>query len=151
MYLYATKYVSESKWMGAEINAEFDSVVTAMGARDFMSSDMPSAQVEVKVAYWRKCNQIHKWFVENCQGGIDDQRSSYVGRQKLTNLIELCEQVLANNDEAHDLLPTEGGCFFGSTDYDDWYFEELKDTVNQLKSVLKNTPDDWDFSYQSSW
>jgi hypothetical protein len=24
------------------------------------------------VAYWRKANAIHKWFVDNCQDGVDE-------------------------------------------------------------------------------
>ena len=150
-YLYANKYVSDSKWIGAESNAEFDSVVTAMGAKDFMASDSASAQVQIKVAYWRKCNQIHNWFVENCQGGVDDCRESHVSREQLMELVDLCGKVLANNDDAHCLLPSQGGFFFGSTDYDEWYFNDIKETVEQLSSVLKNTPDGWDFIYQSSW
>ena len=27
---------------------------------------------EVCVAYWRKANAIHSWFVENCQDGVDE-------------------------------------------------------------------------------
>ena len=26
----------------------------------------------IEVGYWRKANQIHNWFVENIQNGIDD-------------------------------------------------------------------------------
>ena len=52
----------------------------------------------------------------------------------------------------HNLLPTAGGFFFGSTDYDEWYVEDIKDTVEQLNHVLKET----DFRteelfYNSSW
>ena len=28
--------------------------------------------IEEKVGYWRKANQIHKWFVDNIQAGKDD-------------------------------------------------------------------------------
>ena len=38
-------------------------------------------------------------------------------------------------DEVHTLLPTTDGFFFGSTDYDDWYFDGLTLVLNPTKSV----------------
>ena len=32
--------------------------------------------------YWRKANQIHKWFVDNVQGGIDDCRPYPVSQSR---------------------------------------------------------------------
>lgn len=37
---------------------------------------------------------------------------------------------------AEQLLPTQDGFFFGSTTYDEWYIEDLLDTVNALSKVL---------------
>ena len=59
---------------------------------------------------------------------------------------------VSNTATAEALLPTTGGFFFGSTDYDQWYIEDLKSTVSILKKVLRTT----DFSkyviaYSSSW
>ena len=72
-YLYAKKYYSPSSWRGDNAKDEFDAVVKTVGAQEFITKDMPSAQVEIKVGYWRKSNQIHQWFVDNCQGGEDSR------------------------------------------------------------------------------
>ena len=70
-------------------------------------------------AYWRKANHIHKWFVDNVQEGRDECQESYVSRETLEELIQLCKKVLRN--KTVDLLPTSSGFFFGSTEYDEYY------------------------------
>src|SRR5690349_14391374 len=47
-----------------------------------------------EVAYWRKANQIHQWFVTNIQGGEDDCGKYLVSIEKLRELVGLCKQVL---------------------------------------------------------
>ena len=47
-----------------------------------------------EVAYWRKANQIHNWFVENVQNGIDDCGYYEVSRQELQELLGDCRDVL---------------------------------------------------------
>jgi hypothetical protein len=150
-YLYAKQYLSPSEWMGAERNEQYHKVVNAVGASTMVYQDLPAAQVEIKVAYWRKSNQIHAWFVENCQNGEDDCREAYVSREQLTELIDLCKRVLADHSLAEELLPSQAGFFFGSTEYDEWYFGDIEQTVTMLEAVLRETPEDWNFSYQSSW
>jgi hypothetical protein len=66
-------------------------------------------------------------------------------------LRDLCEKVLANHALADELLPTASGFFFGNTDYDEWYFTDLQDTVTILNHALENVPEDYDFVYGSSW
>ena len=46
-----------------------------------------------EVAYWRKANQIHKWFVENVQGGEDDCRHYAVHKEQLEDLLDICKQI----------------------------------------------------------
>ena len=139
------------------------------------------------VAYWRKANQVHNWFVTNVQDGVDNCEPHPVTEQDIVKLLNICNQILELNisyeeqmteigvsfkdgkrepimdfvkvidDEEviktmNDLLPTSDGFFFGSTDYDEWYVEDIKDTVEQLNHILKET----DFKteelfYNSSW
>lgn len=51
---------------------------------------------------------------------------------------------------AKELLPTASGFFFGSTEYDQWYINDLKDTVKMLEEILSE-PDGGDFVYEASW
>ena len=109
------------------------------------------ATLEVQVAYWRKANQIHAWFVKHVQNGKDDCQEYHVTRDQLQLLIDNCKLVLMNKEEAANLLPPQEGFFFGSYKYDEWYFNDIQDTINQLESILKDVPTEWELIYQSSW
>lgn len=102
------------------------------------------------VITWRKANAIHQWFVDNVQNGEDNCASYYVTPEVLQSLLEDIEEVLKNKNKAKELLPTQGGFFFGGTDYDDYYWDDLKRTKKALKEVLSDQRGG-DFYYQSSW
>ena len=53
---------------------------------------------------------------------------------------------------AEELLPTESGFFFGSTDYDEYYVEDLKNTIKELEPELKEVKGQYpDYEYNASW
>jgi hypothetical protein len=109
-----------------------------------------------EVAYWRKANQIHRWFVENVQDNIDDCREYYVSFEQLEKLVTICETVLAakNDTLSASLLPPMQGFFFGSYEFDDWYYENVSNTIDQLKEcIINGTVDSGskDYYYSSSW
>lgn len=110
----------------------------------------PIQEIIIEVAYWRKANAIHRWFVENVQDGIDNCGYYYVSREKLEELRELCIKALKGEAAARRALPTESGFFFGSTDYDEWYFKSIEDTIQSINKAL-TLPSSWDFEYHSSW
>lgn len=57
---------------------------------------------------------------------------------------------IKNPEVAQELLPTESGFFFGSTDYNQWYIKDIENTIEIIDRCLK-LPDDWSFEYNSSW
>ena len=106
-----------------------------------------------QVGYWRKANQIHNWFVKNIQDGIDDcQYHREVTKEDLKELLDTCHEVLCNPDLSELKLPTQCGFFFGSTDYDEWYIENVKSTVDIITKILETTDFDKQMIYYvSSW
>lgn len=48
----------------------------------------------IEVGYWRKANQIHRWFVDNVQNGVDNCKKYPVTRKQLNDLLELVNKVL---------------------------------------------------------
>ena len=108
-----------------------------------------------EMGYWRKANHIHKWFVDNIQKGNDDCGEYSVEISQLEKLLDVCKQVLESNELAPQLLPTTAGFFFGGTDYDEFYFEDLKNTIEIIENVLSEREEDGYFSgyitYSSSW
>lgn len=115
--------------------------------------------------YWRKANQIHNWFVENVQHGNDDCGDYEVEVEQLVELRDVCEKVIAasrlvkgtvmngyvngepNYQEgrviedatvAKELLPTAEGFFFGSTEYNEWYLDDVYRTRDGIDAILAN-------------
>ena len=147
-YLKAERYLSPASHYGDDVNEAFHAVRKILDVE--LDNDYPSIAVRCTVGYWRKANAIHSWFVENVQGGVDECQDAYVSREKLAELLNTCEQVLGDHNLANDLLPTESGFFFGSTEYDEWYFGSLEETITIIKNALA-LDNDYEFSYQSSW
>jgi hypothetical protein len=154
MYLTAERYLG-----GYSDTANRDIALEALGGNHPPVTSDTSVTVTLNVAYWRKANQIHNWIVENVQGGEDDCKKHYVPLESLKELLSLCEKMLKSKSasEAEEELPTASGFFFGSTDYDDDYWRDLEDTVNQLRPLIDWIEADekrslhWDFYYQASW
>jgi hypothetical protein len=124
-------------------------------------------EIMYEVYYWRKSNHIHKWFVENIQNGNDDCGTYEVEWEQLEELLNIINQILGcgkdnkknilaglnPKDIAKELLPTASGFFFGGTEYDDYYFDDLKETKEMLEKLIKNKEklNDGEFYYSSSW
>ena len=147
MYLYADRYLSE---YGSEEDKNLLKEV-----ENVIGEKMPGKirYVTSEAIYWRKMNAIHRWFVKNVQHDIDDCRKYYVPIETLVVLRNLLKEILHNKDLAAELLPTQIGFFFGSDDYDEWYFSEVERTEKELGEIVDNWSDDFDISYyyQSSW
>jgi hypothetical protein len=52
-------------------------------------------EIVEEVAYWRKANAIHNWFVENVQDGKDDCEEYTVSLAQLKELLDVCRRVKA--------------------------------------------------------
>lgn len=136
--------------------------------------------IEEEVAYWRKANAIHGWFVEQVQEGVDDCGQYTVTIEQLKELIDACQQVLdtvktvegdvitqtiitagqveqltkkgeviINPEIAENILPSKSGFFFGNTSYNEYYLQDLQDTVRMLTPLLKDT--EGKYIYHASW
>ena len=95
-------------------------------------------------AYFRKANFIYQFFSNK----LEDE-ACFVTRNDLEELIKRCDTVLKDKDEttSEELLPTTGGFFFGSTDYDSYYYADVKDCKKQMTKLLKKYNEDTDVIY----
>lgn len=134
---------------GTEEYALYKKMVSDFGLYNIVTEGNPSLTIAFTVAYWRKANQIHNWFVKEIQDGEDNCQKSYVSKEYLKDLVCLCEEVLADHTKAEELLPSSNGFFFGNTDYDEYYYADLEDTIKQIKPLL--TLEGYDFYYHASW
>ena len=137
-----------------------------------------------EVAYWRKFNALHGWFVNECADGVDECQSIYVGEDKLKELLELLKkvQMIINQSELKvtvlkdwngddyeqkvynceekikELLPPTQGPFFGGYEVDEWYKENVDETVTIIEDLLKEQEASKEHGlwsshiyYQASW
>jgi hypothetical protein len=119
---------------------------------ELVGSPFKATMVVGEAAYWRKANAIHGWFVRNVQGGIDDCEEYEVSLDQLRSLYADVCAVLKDTSKANDLLPPTKGFFFGSTEVDDYYIEDLNFTKDQLEKIFAaSAGKPWRFTYRSSW
>ena len=167
MYLTISEYVSRTKRddMSGDApvaNPLFQELVNRRPSWVDKSAHT-GISLEYPAGYWRKANAIHNWFVQNVQDDRDECQKSYVEPEKLRELRDACELVLYAHDNdtrpvqevAHEAgLATKSGFFFGGTEYDEYYLEDLRYTVkliNRMEAagVFDNA---WvDIYYQASW
>ena len=154
MYLDARHFISGYDHASEKEKDNYTLAVSAAGLLNTDIDEKRYATVNVNIGYWRKANHIHNWFVSEVQGGTDDCKDYYVSREKLTELLELCTRVYKSGEPsvAGELLPTGSGFFFGSEDYDEYYFEETERTARMLTGILENPRmSTVDFYYTASW
>lgn len=61
-------------------------------------------------------------------------------------------QVFSDTSVAEELLPTQPGFFFGGTEYDEWYMENLSNTIELFEGLVSEDPEGYaEYSYHSSW
>lgn len=149
MYLNRKTYVKQ--WSHQTPEEKFEVTITK-GGKPYEGIDLANVtHIEEEVGYWRKANQIHRWFVENVQNGVDDCGEYSVGKSQLEKLLNECREVLNDHSKAEDLLPSAAGFFFGNTDYDEYYYDDLERTIVMLDKILGETNPNQDIYYSSSW
>lgn len=114
-----------------------------------------------EICYWRKANAILNWFDHNLESvkqqeipektgvldreGVRNTTPYRVKKEELEKLLSDCKKLLAGDRTAASIprdLQRVSGFFFGSTLIDDWYWEDIQDTVKMLEEELPEI--DWD-------
>ncbi len=161
MYLYRKTYVKNYDYMGPE---ELHQITVKLNKKKHPYIDLKKvSEITEQVGYWRKNNAIHRWFVNNCQEGVDDCKEYSVTDEQLAELLDTCKQIQEDHTKA-SLLPPQTGFFFGGTEIDDWYFRGIENTIAILEPLVKlhnqmtedqekgqHAVDNPYYYYQSSW
>ena len=155
----------EGKEVKVARSMELEDAISAIGFEDApIQHQWNHFQYVFPIITWRKANAIHKFFVDEVQDGNDNCERHYVSRETLQELLDRITMILdiktpvAREMKAEELLPTDiEGCFFGSKEYDDWYYKDLEDTKKTLEKVFEYEENAESgkcfdsFYYQSSW
>ena len=149
--MYLNKKIYIKKWNHYPKEETFDINLT-LGGNPYPLK-CPKYVID-EIMYWRKANHIHQWFVKNVQKGKDDCREAYVSGEELLQLLDVCRRVAKSLENGFDdtslaieLLPPCDGFFFGGTEINEYYLEDINNTI----SVLESLSVDGDFYYSSSW
>jgi len=178
MYLSKKTYVKQ--WSHDKPEEQFE-VSVKRGGKPFKKIESSRVSyVTEELMYWRKANQIHGWFVHNTQEVVEEVKY-YVTKEDLQNLLDVCKQVLDViakskmktiqvrsgwsggeetysdvetydcEDEIRELLPPTEGFFYGSYEIDEWYKNNIEETVEFLERELPKSDEHDDFEYYASW
>ena len=162
MYLNVSERISshdyhkDDKGVTYTESPRYNDVIKAadIKVKDNMAS---SVLVEWTAIYWRKANQIHNWFVNTLADGVDECQRIPVRRENLVALHNRCGVLLdtKSTELAMELLEPTSGFFFGSTNIDEYYWQDIEETHKQLTELLDEITEDnqWNYriEYQASW
>ena len=76
-----------------------------------------------------------------------------VKKEDILDIMSKATEILKEHDEetSKELLPTQSGFFFGSTDYDEWYYEDMVNILREFGKLLKDWRDDDIVFVYMSW
>ncbi len=154
MYLTKRTYVQNWDYM----KESKKNYVSIKGADEGHIKSERVQYITEQLCYWRKANQIHNWFVNNIQNGVDDCEEYIVSLPEIKQLMDVCYEVMTDNSKAKELLPTTEGFFFGGGGYDEFYYTQvtntykiLKELVEELESYKTPLNDSAWIEYRASW
>lgn len=105
----------------------------------------------IDLKYFRKVNFLITFF-EKYGLDVDNQTPLRINKDMIKDLINACNTVLENHEEAPKVLPTTPGFFFGSLAYDDAYFEDVKEVKQTCEDILlpemENADNDEEFNFE---
>jgi hypothetical protein len=177
MYLSKKTYVKQ--WSHRKPEDQYEVSVKKGGVSCSNIKPERVSYVIEELMYWRKANQIHGWFCNNTEEITPDVKY-YVTKTDLEVLLETCKSVVDvlekspkitkqvvggwkngeeymvdvevyENDVLHDILPPTQGFFFGSDTIDDYYKQDIVNTIKLLEEELPNCEEDDEFEYYASW
>jgi hypothetical protein len=161
MYLYKKTYVKNWEHNPAELQHQIEVKKNGV-VRDDIKPSRINYIVE-EVAYWRKFNALHGWFVQHCGGGVDECQDIYVSEESMLELLNGLKEVskglsVGNVNVGQDFLPPTQGFFFGSGDIDEYYIDCVNSTIEIIEGLLKENEQSkehglysGDFYYHASW
>ena len=102
---------------------------------------------------YRKVNFLRGWMIRNTSLTENDNcKEVTVPLERLKELLKNCNDVLNNHDKADELLPSHSGFFFGTYDYDEWYFRGVEQVRDDLNEIIKIDMEyDIEFITYSDW
>ena len=160
MYFYARKttYKSFSKWDEPDSAGEANYPEDLKTFSDYIyDRNFKSVQTETtyQIGYFRKFNALHSYIVKTFADGIDNCQDIILYKEDVEQIKKVLDDVLNAHqqvEKAKELLPTQSGFFFGGTDYDEFYFDDVTVAADLMQNLLNNFDfESYQLIYQASW
>ena len=98
---------------------------------------------------------MHSYILKTFANGVDDCQDIILYKEDVEQIKKVLDEVLNAHqqvEKAKELLPTQSGFFFGGTDYDEYYFEDVKVAADLMQNFLDNFDfDKYQLIYEASW
>lgn len=88
-----------------------------------------------EIGYFRKVNFLVKFF-EDKGLDVENQIPLEINKEDAEELLSRCEEVLKDHSKAPELLPTMSLFFFGNTEYNEYYYNDVKYVRDYIKDKL---------------
>ena len=124
-------YLTKEIYIGANYNFNrIEGVIEVFKNGERIPIDFKKVSyITEEAIYWRKSNQIHKWFVDNVQDGNDDCGKYYVSTENLTSLMETIEKLFSEVNPYINL---------SEIDFEKIEDEDFDKKVNEHKEDIEN-------------
>lgn len=97
---------------------------------------------EYQVKYWRKANAIHRWFTQDHEKDNCTEFPKTI--EDIKRLHHMCVTSLKKKEP---VLETSSGFFWGSTEYDGWYWEDIQETADALEVIISHHEEGDEYFY----
>ena len=138
--------VEETEERRNEIKKEFENANSSVKKFRSLKNEYDELNPWQEVAYFRKVNFLLPFFEygENCS-------RLEIDGYKIDELLVKCKQVLEDHSLAETLLPTQRGFLFGNTEYNDWYFDDVKEVYDKFSEIAEDFNSDEDMLSMVCW
>lgn len=98
--------------------------------------------------YFRKVNCLYGYCIDN-NLFEDYGRLALIDHEQMVDILNRAKEILSQPTKeeqlkkGEELLPTEDGFFFGNTDYNDYYLQDIEEVRDKFKGML----DEWNDAY----
>lgn len=125
---------------------------TAELARKWMEDNNAHHPIEAMEKVWtgRKENHI-QCYMEGEVGEVENLDYLFLNKEHIERLVDRLQRVADDHSQAGVLLPTEQGFFYGSTDYDEFYFEDIEAELKEFRELLDGWDDTKCYAYWAWW
>ena len=100
-------------------------------------------------SYYRKFNALQGYFEKNF--ALENCGRVQITKEIREDLLNIINEILEDQNKAEELLPVQQGFFYGTYEYDDFYFQDLYSLERDLIHMKFINYDEYNLYFTSNW